>query len=1311
MKAFQQFSRIYPLLKTLRFELKPVGNTLEHINKNGLLEQDQHRAKSYIQMKYIIDEYHKDFIEKVLDDLELLYNAEGKNDSLSEFYSTYMIKSKDENQRNLLEEIQEELRKQIANAFNKSDIYKRIFSEKLIKEDLKNFITTQKDNDKREQDIRIIEEFKNFTTYFSGFHENRKNMYSAEAQSTAIAYRLIHENLPRFIDNIMVFDKVAASPIAEVFSELYTNFEEYLNVMNIDEIFKLNYFNVVLTQKQIDVYNAIIGGKTIENTNIKIKGLNEYINLYNQQQKDKSARLPKLKPLYKQILSDCNAISWLPEQFESDDKLLEAIQKAYQELDEQVLNRKIEGEHSLRELLVGLADYDLSKIYIRNDLQLTDISQKVFGHWGVISKALLEELKNEVPKKPKKENDEAYEERLNKLIKSQGSISIAFINECVNKLLSEEQKTIQGYFAELGAVNNETIQKENLFAQIENAYTEVKDLLNTPYIGKNLAQEKVNVEKIKNLLDAIKALQHFIKPLLGDGTEPEKDEKFYGEFVALWEELDKITPLYNMVRNYMTRKPYKTEKIKLYFENNGMFLNGWVDSKTDKSDNGTQYGGYLFRKQNVLGEYDYYLGISSDIKLFRRDTFIEESDISEYERLDYYQLKSQTIYGSAYQGNYTFESAQIIDAIDSFIENYGDNNLKKNIYQDRQTKNPKTSTAKGYLNYLKNNTSVYDAILKDEVFIKANNQLIESIKKTLFTFKRIPKAQELAKNKFVLFVDLMNEIEELVKVKVYTYFPVSVREFESATTRIRKPLYLFKISNKDLSFAESYSKGLRKSRGTDNLHTLYFKALMGGNQNVFDIGTGAVYFRELSLKYTEEEFKRGHHHNQLKDKFPYPIISNKRYAYDKFQFHLSINQNYLADKISEKEMNRKVHEYIRKSDDMHIIGIDRGERHLLYLTVINLKGEIKEQYSLNEIVNTYKGNEYRTDYHDLLSKREDERMKARQSWQTIENIKNLKEGYLSQVVHKIAELMTKYNAIVVLEDLNAGFMRGRQKVESSVYQKFEKMLIDKLNYLADKKKQPEELGGILNAYQLTNKFVSFQKMGKQCGFLFYTQAWNTSKIDPVTGFVNLFDTRYETREKAKSFFGKFDSIRYNGEKDWFEFTFDYTKFTLKAEGSRTNWTLCTYGKRIETFRDEKQNSNWTSREIVLTDKFKEFFNDYGISILSNLKEAIMQQDSADFFKGLLYLLKLTLQMRNSATGTDVDYMQSPIADEDGNFYNSNTCDKSLPQNADANGAYNIARKGLWIVQQIKASDDLRNLKLAITNKEWLQFAQSKPYLD
>lgn len=39
-----------------------------------------------------------------------------------------------------------------------------------------------------------------------------------------------------------------------------------------------------------------------------------------------------------------------------------------------------------------------------------------------------------------------------------------------------------------------------------------------------------------------------------------------------------------------------------------------------------------------------------------------------------------------------------------------------------------------------------------------------------------------------------------------------------------------------------------------------------------------------------------------------------------------------------------------------------------------------------------------------------------------------------------------------MEDLNYGFKRGRFKVERQVYQKFENMLINKLNYLVDKRK-------------------------------------------------------------------------------------------------------------------------------------------------------------------------------------------------------------------------------------------------------------------
>ena len=125
----------------------------------------------------------------------------------------------------------------------------------------------------------------------------------------------------------------------------------------------------------------------------------------------------------------------------------------------------------------------------------------------------------------------------------------------------------------------------------------------------------------------------------------------------------------------------------------------------------------------------------------------------------------------------------------------------------------------------------------------------------------------------------------------------------------------------------------------------------------------------------------------------------------------------------------------------------------------------------------------------------------------------------------------------------------------------------------------------------------------------------------------------------------------------------------------------------------------------MTDKFKVLFAKYNIEIEGNLLEKICSQSNAVFFKELLHLLHLTLQMRNSITGTDIDYLISPVMNSNGEFFDSRRCGKNLPENADANGAYNIARKGLWIIDQIKRSNDLSRLKLAISNKEWLQYAQ------
>lgn len=485
---------------------------------------------------------------------------------------------------------------------------------------------------------------------------------------------------------------------------------------------------------------------------------------------------------------------------------------------------------------------------------------------------------------------------------------------------------------------------------------------------------------------------------------------------------------------------------------------------------------------------------------------------------------------------------------------------------------------------------------------------------------------------------------------------------------------------------------------------MYLKALLDGNK-AFDIGSGSIYFRrKTDFGYTKETWEKGHHYAELKDRFSYPIISKRRYTVDHLQFHLSMTINYNADKNC-KNINEMVNETIRNGAIEHIIGIDRGERNLLYASVIDLHGNIIEQCSLNIIPN--KHNDLGTDYLKLLKERESIRQEERRSWDSIEKINELKTGYVSQAVHQVVKMVLKYHAIIVLEDLNEGFIRSRQKRERTVYAQFEKQLIEKLNYLVDKGIAEGEPGSATNGYQLTNPTNNNVK-SNQSGILFYIPAWNTSNIDPTTGFVNLFNLRYQNREKTREFFDKFKSIKYNSEKKWLEFTFDYNDFTSKGKETQTIWTVCTYGPRIEAHKDSPKI--WKKKTVEdINNKWLGFFNKWNITISEDLKEQIVKQDKKEFYKHLLDLFKLTLQMRNSDDKDD--YIISPVMNTAHKFFKSCKDDTTLPIDADANGAYNIARKGLMWIKQMKDYKDTKKFKPDLKNRKWLNFAQQKPYKD
>lgn len=1203
---FDNFTNMYPVQKTLRFELRPQGKTLENIEKEGIIDEDKHRAESYKVVKKIIDEYHKAYINEVLKKVELT--------DLDKYLELYNKQVQTDQEKKSFEEIEGQMREQIVHALKKPDKYKMMFSKNLIQKELLEFVGD--DEEKR----KCILEFKQFTTYFQGFFKNRENMYSDEAKSTAISYRVINQNLPKFVDNMNQYNRICNSTLSNQITE------------DDRSLFDLNYYIMVLSQAGIDEYN------------LKIGAINMLINEYNQKlSKDqRNQRIGKLKPLYKQILSDRERLSFIPEKIENDQELLNSI-KEYDNIASEMIKR-------VADTISGLYTCDLARVYIKNDRSITDISKQVFGDWNAITSKMYEDY-DEHNLGGKKKLTLTYEEKRKKAIKGIASFSIRDIENLMGK-----ENVIIEHFTNCDDIINEynnAAERFHLF--VSEKYPETKSLIN----------DDASIEIIKKFLDSIKAYQRFLKPLLGAGTEAEKDEKFYADFLLEYEAIDTVTPLYNKVRNYVTQKPYSTEKIKLNF-GNAELLDGWDLNKEES------HTAIILRKKDL-----FYLAImpKSHNKVFRNIPESKDEDV--YEKMDYKLLP-------------------------------GPNKML-----------PKVCFAKSREKDFEPSDEVI-RIRKEESFKKSGDNFNKSDLHKLIDFYK----ESISRNKdwesfgFVFSsTDSYEDISGFYREVESQGYKISFRNIPADYINAlvdKGEIFLFQIYNKDFS---PYSKG------TPNMHTLYWKMLFD-NRNiknpVYKLDGGAeVFFRKASINKKDRIVHPAQQPINNKNKnnkkntstFEYELIKDRRYTVDKFQFHVPITINFTSN--NKKRINEDVNICLKYTETPYVIGMDRGERNLLYLVVIDPEGKIVEQRSLNKINS---GNDevlHTTDYHLLLDEKEQERDKARKDWKTINNIKELKEGYLSQVVYTVTSLMRKYNAILVLEDLNMGFMRGRQKVEKQVYQKFEKKIIDKLNYLVDKKTDPDDCGGLLHAYQLTNEFESFKKMGKQNGMLFYIPAWNTSKMDPTTGFVDLLYVKYESVGKARAFWEKFSSIKFNEQENYFEFCFDYNNFTAKAGDSRTKWTVCSYGDRIKTFRNKDKNSQWDSKQINLTDEFKTLFISNDINYLgSDLISDITENDTKEFHEELIRLFKLTMQMRNSKTGEELDYLISPVKNAAGRFYDSREASEFLPENADANGAYNIARKGLWAVQQIKSVKDdskLKQVKINITNQEWLKYAQENAY--
>ena len=1296
---FSEFVAISKVQKTLRNELRPTPLTMKHIKQKGIITEDEYKTQQSLELKRIADGYYRDYITHKLNDTN---NLDFRNlfEAIEEKY-----KKNDKDNRDKLDLVEKSKRGEIAKLLSADDNFKSMFEAKLITQLLPVYVEQNYIGEDKEKALETIALFKGFTTYFTDYFNIRKNMFKENGGASSICYRIVNVNASIFYDNLKTFmciKEKAETEIALIEEEL----TELLDSWRLEHIFSEDYYNELLAQKGIDYYNQICGD------------VNKHMNLYCQQNKLK-ANVFKMTKLQKQIMGISEKAFEIPPMYQNDEEVYAAFNGFISRLEEVKLTDR------LGNVLQNSNIYDTAKIYI-NARCYTNVSSYVYGGWGVIESAIERYWYNTIAGKGQskaKKIEKAKKDNKFMSVKELDSIVSDYEPDYFNASNMDDDNSGRAFsgYGVLGYFN----KMSKLLANMS-LHTITYDS------GDSLIENKETALNIKKDLDDIMSIYHWLQTFIIDEVV-EKDNAFYAELEDIYYELENIVTLYDRIRNYVTRKPYSTQKFKLNFASPTL-ASGWSRSK--EFDNNAII---------LLRNNKYYIAIFNvnnkpDKQIIKGS---EEQRLStDYKKMVYNLLPGPNkmlpkVFIKSDTGKRDYNPSSYI------LEGYEKNRHIK-------------SSGNFDINYCHDLIDYYKACINKHPEWKNYG----------FKFKETTQYNDIG------------QFYKDVEKQGYSISWAYISEADINRLDEEGKIYLFEIYNKDLS---------SHSTGKDNLHTMYLKNIFS-EDNLKNIcielnGNAELFYRKSSMKrnithkkdtvlvnktyineagvrvsLTDEDYIKvyNYYNNDYvidveKDKKlveilerighrknPIDIIKDKRYTEDKYFLHLPITINYGVD---DENINDKMIEYIAKHNNMNVIGIDRGERNLIYISVINNKGNIIEQKSFN-LVNNY-------DYKNKLKNMEKTRDNARKNWQEIGKIKDVKNGYLSGVISKIARMVVDYNAIIVMEDLNRGFKRGRFKVERQVYQKFENMLISKLNYLVFKEKKSDENGGILKGYQLTYLPKSALQIGKQCGCIFYVPAAYTSKIDPATGFINIFDFKKysgsginaKVKDK-KEFLMSMNSIRYInegseeyekiGHRELFAFSFDYNNFkTYNVSIPVNEWTTYTYGERIKKLY---KDGRWSGSEVLnLTEDLIELMEQYGIEYKDghDIREDISHMDemrNADFICNLFEKFKYTVQLRNSkseAEGDDYDRLVSPVLNSHNGFFDSSDYKENeksddiiddkqiMPKDADANGAYCIALKGLYEINKIKEnwSDDkkLKESELYIGVTEWLDYIQNRRF--
>lgn len=881
--SFSGMHGLYPVSRTLAFRAVPVWETRAKLDEHCIIANDKQLARDAAVVKELIRREHRAFIEEVLAGFSFKYQSDGNLDSVEEYIEA-MRATDDDSAEYKLETVRENLMKAVEEAFSS---YERDGERVLMQMNspqklLTNILPAREMSDGERESLSRVQKF---TTYFMNIVSRYASYYDAEEERNTIPSRLVDDNLPVLVSNARLV-RTALETLGEEFDktcdELGENGVPAYNLLMKDDAPAR-----ITSQKDIERYNAAVGGIVLGDGKTKVKGINETINIHNQTA-GKKDRLRKLEPLKKQILTEREPLSWLPQKFDSDEELITAIRETVR-MTVEVLNA---GARLRIKDMMEEADDRKAGLFI-DSRRVSDVSHRALGRWNIIRNAVADYLAQtgRIVRK-KKETDEQLAERIWKSLERRGDISAELIDNALHWDDPTQERTCLAFLKDIPVLSAEAVV---LGGQAVTALDEFEKKAAAASGPVRIADNQETVDAVKLFLDTLKDYTRTFNLLTPKVTEGTPDADFLDLKDEVSDRIDEVLrPLYDKTRNYLTRRE-ENRPLSINASNSVLFSG--IDVNMEKTKCGV-----FFRKGKTV-----YAGI-----LIKRNCTqdIPEDPGSEWDKIDFKFL------GKAYQ-----MVPKVCISTAKAIERFHPSKEILDLYDRRKSLDP-TELAQliGYFircirSGVYESWNAYNFMFRNPEEYASLNDFYVSLQDNAYCASSRPISEKWLREKVANGDMLLFEV----------------------TSRYMKPGHYGRDDKRKRILEYAFSD--------DNLAKGTIRICGGEKLTYREPSKEKRVTHPAGVPMDNKNPDNPRRTRTL----PYDLYKDKRYMEERFSFTIPLVLNNDTREFQAGRINWQVNDVIRATPGLNVLGINRGENNLLSYAVTAPDSRILAQGHLNTI--------------------------------------------------------------------------------------------------------------------------------------------------------------------------------------------------------------------------------------------------------------------------------------------------------------------------------------------------------------------------